>query len=910
MRSGLTGVTLAMVVAAGCSADAPRERGARGSVASNDEAAKLDPPSPKLRLPTGIMPIRESVDLVLTPSEDGFRGSVDLELRVVERSRFLWLNATDLEIREAALVVGDPKSAPLPVRVVRGNEGYVGFAFDTELSPGVAHLRIRYDGKVSPKDDRGVFRETEDGHPYLFSQFENIEARRAFPCFDEPGFKHPWKISISVEAGDVAVSNTPIETETKTGARTVIHFAETKPIPAYLVAFAVGPFAFVDAGKTKAGTQVRIVTPGGRETEAEYAAKTTAPIIDELEGYFGIRYPYEKMDIVTIPHLVSFGAMENAGMITIGMAYSLAKHGDDTLHFQRLYTDVMAHELAHQWFGDLVTTAWWDDIWLNEGFATWMGNKIVRRLHPEWHFDFSRLHDASSAMEQDSLISARKIRQEIQSEDDIQNAFDGITYEKGATILGMFEHSVGEAAFQKGIQTYLAAHAFGLSTSADFLGDVSRGSGASLSEAFSTFLDRPGVPLLHTKIDCKDGPKLEITQERYLPIGSKGSSDASWRIPVCVTYEQRAEVDRHSAETARFVSDESEVTSCGTVGPGGGSIKLGSTCPKWVMPNAAGTGYYRVAYSASDLRLLLGAKSPISAIERMSVALDMAALVRAGKLPIADALAHVPELSRDTDIHVAGTGVALANLVRDPFLTDATRPAFAKVLERAYGAKARALGFRPRARDTAEDRLQRGDLVSWLANRADDPELVKQALVLTNAWLDDEKTLEQESVAAILGVAAQHGDRKLFDRMVLEAKKAKDDHRRGLILEALADFRDPEIATESMKLLLSDDFDIREAFGLLFGGDHRSDDARFAFVKKNYDTLLAKIPNELKPEMASTGRRFCDEAHRGDLEAFFGERMAKVTGGPRKLAQVVESIDLCIAEKKALGPSLDAFLKK
>ena len=893
-------LSAAIAMTAGCSAGGPEHHRAIEPVASS-VAAHADPPSPTLRLPAGVTPIRESAELVLDPADDAFHGEVDLAFRVSAPTSFIWLNATDLDIREASLVVGEAKGEPHPVRVVRGNEGFVGFAFAAELAPGTAHLHVRYDGKVSPKDDRGVFRQTEDEKPYLFSQFENTEARRAFPCFDEPGFKHPWKLTIKVQKGNVAVSNTPIESQTQESGTTVVHFAETKPLPAYLVAFAVGPFAFVDAGKTKSGTPVRIVTPAGHESEAEYAAKNTAPIIDELEHYFGIKYPYEKMDIVPVPHLVSFGAMENAGMITIGMGYSLAKKGDDSLHFQRLYVDIMAHELAHQWFGDFVTTAWWDDIWLNEGFATWMGNKIVQRLHPEWHFEFSRLSDASGAMVQDSLISARKIRQEINSDDDIQNAFDGITYEKGATVLGMFEQSLGESAFQKGIRTYLEAHAFGLATSADFLSDVSRGAGVNVTQAFSTFLDRPGLPLLHAKLGCKEGAKLEITAERYLPIGSKGSSEASWLIPVCATFP---------AEAAHSPSAKPLATACATIGANGGSIPLGKTCPKWVMPNAAGGGYYRVAYGANDLATLLGKKSPVSALERMSVAQDMAALARAGKLPVADALAHFEDLSDDADIHVSGTGIAVANVVRDPFLSDAQRPAFAKLLEKAYGSKALALGWRPRAKDTSDDRLQRAELVVWLADRADDPELVKQALTLANAWLHDEKALEEEAVVGVLATAAQHGDRKLYDRMVLEAKKAKDDHRRAILLEALSNFRDPALAVESMGLLLGNDFDIRESIGLLWGGDFRTDDVRFAFVKKNYDALIAKMPNDLKPEIASTARRFCDEAHRADVEAFFGGRVAKVTGGPRKLAQVVESIGLCIAEKNALAPSLAAFLKK
>ncbi|HEU4535737.1 MAG TPA: M1 family metallopeptidase, partial [Polyangiaceae bacterium] len=320
------------------------------------------PRPPSLRLPPTASPVRASATLTLVPAAETFEGEIDLDLTFNEASDLLWLNARDIEVREARLEAG---GATVAARAVPGGDEFVGFAFARPAPKGPARLHVAYRGKVSGKNDRGVFREDEQGKAYLFSQFENIEARTAFPCFDEPGYKIPWKLTLRVAEGDAAFSNTPVEREEKVGGGfKALRFAETKPLPAYLVAFAVGPFEVVDGGKSKRGTPVRVATPAGQRASAAYAAKTTASLLDQLESYFGIPYPYEKLDVVPIPRLSSFGAMENAGLVTIAADISLARAEEETLRFQRIYTDIMAHELAHQWFGDLVTMAWWDDLWL------------------------------------------------------------------------------------------------------------------------------------------------------------------------------------------------------------------------------------------------------------------------------------------------------------------------------------------------------------------------------------------------------------------------------------------------------------------------------------------------------------------------------------------------------------------
>ncbi|APR79905.1 Membrane alanine aminopeptidase N [Minicystis rosea] len=498
-------------------------------------AAAPAPSPPTLRLPKTAAPVRYAATITIGAARGTIDGVVDIDLTIAEPTSIVWLNATEISVREAYLSVGGRK---LSARVVPDGDDFVGFAFTESVPAGAARLHVAYGGKISDKDDRGVFEEKEDGASYVFSQFENTEARRAFPCFDEPSYKVPWQLTLRVPEGDVALSNTPSLSETKEDGMKVVRFAETKPLPSYLVAFAVGPFDVVDAGSAgKNKTRIRIATPKGRTARAAYAVKTAPQLLDRLEAYFGTPYPYEKLDLAAVPHLISFGAMENAGLITCSERLLLARSEEETPRFQQGFVAVTAHEMAHQWFGDLVTMAWWDDVWLNEAFATWMEDKILVPFKPEWRWEIARAQSTSGAMNGDALVSARRIRQAITSNDDIQNAFDDITYNKGAAVIGMFESYVGEERFRRGVQRYLGAHQHGNATSADFLAAVGAETSAEIGPAFTTFLDQPGVPLVRAELACTPGKKgearLSLSQQRYLPAGSPGSSEASWQIPVC-----------------------------------------------------------------------------------------------------------------------------------------------------------------------------------------------------------------------------------------------------------------------------------------------------------------------------------------------------------------------------------------
>ncbi len=855
------------------------------------------PTPPKLRLGEGTRPIRYAVDLTVVPSDDTFAGTVDIDLELLEAASLIWLNASGLTVREARLKAGDQS---LPARIVSGEPDFLGFALDRVVGPGRAKLHIRYQGNFSKTESRGLFKRKEGDHWYAFTHFEALNARRAFPCFDEPAFKVPWQMTLHVKKEDLALSNTPIvsQSEGPNGLKTV-RFAETKPLPSYLVALAVGPFEIVDAGKAgKKGTPIRIITPRGKGREARYAAQVTPEILGRLESYIGAPYPYEKLDQVAVMRFG--GAMENPGLITYSQSLLLARPEEETVSHKRRYASACAHELAHQWFGDLVTMAWWDDIWLNESFATWMAAKIVDQWRPDWDGKVSMVSSRSTAMSADSLVAARKIRQPIESRSDIAHAFDDITYGKGAAVLRMFETWIGEGTFQRGVRRYLAEHAWGNATAVDFLAAISAEAGRDVAPMFSTFLDHAGVPLVSVELGCEEGfsPRLKFAQKRYLPAGAKGSSPQTWQIPICV----------------RYGAGMTEGRTCTLMSSATAELELASAtrCPDWVLPNEGETGYYRVLYRGNLLnRLFTEGTKRLTIPERVGVLGDVSALVRAGELPAADELALVSGLRADPSPRIIASTVRIVAGLRD-IVPDELRPHYARFILKMYGQKARTLGVKAKPTDDDETRLLRPSLIGLVAGDGEEMDLIAEAGKLARHWLEDRRAIDADMVHVIIGVAARNGDRALFERFHAEAKQTQDRRERGRLLRAMGSFRDVEIVKAALSIVLGGEFDPRESMALLRGAleDQKTRGVAYDFMKQNFDALIAKLPPASGARLPKMVASFCDEEHGADIEAFFGGRSGMFTGRPRVLAQALERISLCNAFRHVQQPSLTVFLKK
>ena len=856
------------------------------------------PPVPKLRLGNEARPLAYAAELRVLPSQGTFSGEIHIDLELAGRTSFLWLHAHGLTITSAYLEQAGRRQ---PAKAISGGEEFLGFVFEQPARTGKAQLNIAYNGTESDKDFSGLFRRQQDGLWYAATQFEATWARRVFPCFDEPAFKVPWRITLHVPSDDVALGNTPILSETpEAGGLKCVRFAVTRPLPSYLVAFAVGPFDVRDLGKVgRDHTPVRIFTPRGRATQAAFAAEAIPALLTRLENYYLIPFPYEKLDHVAVPQFD--GAMENAGLITYSETMLLAPPGRQTSSFKRECAGTCAHEMSHQWFGDLVTMAWWDDLWLNEAFATWITPKMLSTWQPGWRADLDEVIAAGSAAVADSLVNTRSIRQPIETEEDIDNAFDDITYDKGAAVLHMFEAWTGQETFRTAVRSYLQEHAWKNATTADFLKSLERAARQPLAPAVSTFLNQPGIPLVSAALTASSNKDLVLTlsQRRYLPLGSTGETNEHWRIPMELRYVSG--IQDQESQLRRLLSLASEKASLGA----------GSADRPWLLANEHASGYYLTAYQGDLLRRLLEIGAPkISSAERINVAQSLTAAVRSGDLPLDDALALQPILLRDPERRVVTLSTEFIGGLRE-LVPDSLKPEYGAYLRNTIGPLVTNASWESLAGESEDQRLQRLALLNLLARDGQSDRLVSNAKRLALAWIDDRAALSPDAVDTVLGVAAHFADAPLFDRLLNEAKKAIDPSDRQQLLTALGACTDPPLARRALQALIARDFLPLDSVSLLrsLASHAETRGVAYDFVKQNYDAITAALPREIFWNLPMMAQGFDDLDHRNDVQAFFKNKDPKLTGGPRILAQVSESITLNHAFKTAQQPPLAHFLK-
>jgi cytosol alanyl aminopeptidase len=855
-----------------------------------------DPTAPALRLPAVARPVRYAVELVIDPAIEEFSGTITTELEITAPMATLWLDGKELTIDEATFVVGSERIA---ARAIDGGKEFVGLVLPRTLPPGKATLVARYRGKMHRNSGDGIYTAQEANEWYAFTQFESTDARRAFPCFDEPSYKVPWQVTIHTRKPLVALSNTPIESEhDEPNGMKVVRFGETRPLPSYLVAFAVGPFDALDAGKTRAGAPIRVVVPHGRGKDAAYAVQATKPLIDRLEDYFGTPYPYAKLDMLAVS-VFNAGAMENAGLITWRQELILVKPEELTLDRQKGYATTAAHELAHQWFGDYVTLAWWDDTWLNESFASWMESKIVEQWKPDWEIPVGRVRSKGGVMSSDSLDSARTIRQPIESANDISNAFDGITYQKGEAVLMMLERTIGPDVFQRGVRDYLAKHAWRNATYDDFVGAMSGAAGKDLHPLFDAFVLQSGVPLVSFALACDKGkpPTLTLEQRRYAPTGSKIDPKRTWHVPVCVRWKAGAKEGR----------------DCTVLEAPAATLALSApSCPAWVMPNEGGVGYYRMRPQGDMLaHLLANAGKVLTLPERVALIGDVNALVASGDVKKGVALDLVETLAKDRSRYIVDASIVVVGSI-DEVVPAKLRPNYERFIRKLYQARAHELGWQARNGEDDNTKQLRRSLLPLVASIGRDAELIKQATELAWKWLDAHSAVAPEIARAVLSVASRNGDQKLFDRLHAEAKKTGDREERERFLSAMGRFIEPAMVAQALALVLTDEFELREALGLLQGAfsEPRTRELGFAFIKDHFDEITNKLPETYRPFMAFTFVSLCDDSRKPEIEAYFTPKIAKIEGGPRVMAQALELLSLCSAQRKAEAPGVEAFLKR
>jgi peptidase M1-like protein/ERAP1-like protein len=854
----------------------------------------LVPAAPALRLPRNFLPASYTARLAIDPARSAFDGAIAIDGNVSARSSVIWLHGHHLTIRRARARRG---AIEIALTATPHGDELLELRAARPLDAGAWTLAIDYTGEYDELNTAGAFKQTVNGAPYIYSQFEAIYARRVFPCLDEPDSKVAWQLTLDVPAALVAVSNTPIVRELPLDpGHKRVQFAATRPLPSYLIAFGVGPFDVVGAGKTRRGTPIRVLTMAGRGGETAWAVRTSPRILELLEEFFGSPYPYDKLDLLAIPVTVGFGAMENAGLVTFTETLMLLDPQHAAKEREYTWVTVAAHELAHQWFGDLVTTAWWNDIWLNEGFANWVERKISARFEPAWHEELAEIELRNAALTDDSLVSARQIRQPIVTPDDILNAFDGITYDKGASVLNMFEGYVGRDVFLRGVRAYLAQHAFGNATSDQFAAAISEAAGTDVGAAFATFLEQPGAPELTATLVCDPGaaPRLALHQQRYVPPGALAPPPGKpWIVPVCIAFERAGA----RAET------------CTLLDAATASIALDAPrCPRWVMPNASGRGYYRVAYTAAQVTALRDEAWPqLRPAERGVVFFDASEAATLGNLPLALALSFAPKLLAAGDRFSIRAALAIPLALRD-FVPDELLPRYEAWLLRAFGPAARKAGLTPDDRDSLDVEVSRSSLLYAVGNVARDPALAAESLRQFPRWRELPAAIRPHVVALASG--ARPG---VFARLLGDVYTEPDRARRGEIVGALGITRDVTQQRAALALTLDAKLDIRDTqFVLSAPVTETNRVVAQQFFRDHQDAILQRVPVEGTASgqagFATLFTASCSARRRAEIAGYVTQTFSKLEGGARVVAQAIETMDQCIARRALIEPAIRRWL--
>ncbi|HWO19154.1 MAG TPA: M1 family aminopeptidase [Kofleriaceae bacterium] len=859
-------------------------------------AALPDPPPPELRLPGDVRPTRYALELTIVPERERAMGRVAIDAQVVRPTRVVWLNATGLTIDRATL-------AGRPARVIAGGEDFIGLTSGAELPAGPLAIEIAFGAPIDRTKSRALYAEREGADWYAYTFFEPIDARRAFPCFDEPAYKVPWQLTFHVPEGHVALGNAPIAREVPEAAGMKrVELVPSRPLPSYLVAFVVGPFELVDGGTAgRAKTPIRFVIPKGRAAELRYAKQVTPRVVTALEDYFDMAYPFHKLDVAVVPRF--WGTMEHPGIVAMGQPLTLIRPDEETRSRRQAYANILAHELAHYWFGDLVTMAWWDDTWLNEALGEWMDMIITEAVEPGFRHRDARVGIATSAMEADEALATQPVRLPVTTKEQIAASFDGeITYAKGASVLRMFEASLGPEVWRETIRAYLRAHEWGNAAADDLFAFVQKRHGAWTEAAMRSFVEQPGVPRIAAALECKAGApaKLRLGQRRALPAGTTDPTPRLWKVPVCVRYG-----DGRRAHRACTQLDGAE-----------GELLLEGSCPTWVIPNADATGYYRSVVDPAAARALLTRGSAAARAAQPTVSEKMMLLADLGAMALRDELALdrllelVPIVAADPDELFARWAFYAASFRADA-LDDALYEQARRYYQRTFGPAARRLGW-ARGKDDSDERHDlRRTLVPMIADR--DAPLAKEAAALAERWLAERKGLDADLVGSALYVYAARGDRARFDKLLAASKTARDRAEQQRILSAIGAFRDPALARQALELVRGTELDLRDSLGILYPVVFRRETRALGleFVTANLDGLLARMrDDEASWFLGALAGGFCVAEQRALMERLLVPRAGKHSGAVAAVTRGLEQSQQCIDNARRQLPALRRFLAR
>ena len=684
---------------------------------------------PHAQLPDTVTPKSYRIDMMIDPQQDGMAGTVSIDVTVNEAADRIWIHAKEMTVPAARIAYADGSSLMLTFNAVPLADAPSGIAYltaDGDIPAGEGVITLEYETPYN-QNLNSAYQVKRGDDAYIVTQFEPLGAREAFPSFDEPKFKVPFTLSITSPSDELVISNTPetgtssIEVDGETWTKH--QFATTRPLPTYLIAFAVGPYEMNDYGTIppnsirKTPLELRAIAAKGEGQNLDYALAGTEPILTALEEYFGTPYPYEKLDLIAAPDY-AFGAMENPGAI-VYREYLLLLDDNAPLRQKRGYDRVHSHELAHQWFGNLVTPVWWEDIWLNEAFATWMGNKAIDIAYPDANYDRVTLNASLGAMNIDTLSTTRKVREPLARSENVMDQFDGITYRKGGGVLSMFESYLGEDAFQKGVRLHMDRYADDVATGDDFFQSIADGSrNPDVVSAMKSFVDQPGLPLVNAKIftDQAKGSGeftgIVLSQSRYAPLGSKTQQGQNWEIPVCIAYGQNGQVGK---DCTLLDENETQMTIPGKV--------------DWVTLNQNGAGYYRFTMDSAAWASLVANLDQLNTREALTAQDSLVAAFRAGEVDASVFLDGMSAFAKHPEYDVASASTRLLGFMRSE-LPD-SKADLARHVSKTYKARyERIVGT-----DTVEGNLLAPTLAGLLVGIGENDEITNQMVKLGSEYL-------------------------------------------------------------------------------------------------------------------------------------------------------------------------------
>ncbi len=842
------------------------------------------------------------LELHIDPRQERFSGTARIDVTLNRDLDTLWIHGRDLAVETATYTPEGGAPITLAYEDVL-ESGVARLSFPETVEAGDGSLNFVYDAPFNT-NLAGLYAVEVDGVDYAVSQMQDIDARRAFPSFDEPRFKTPFSVAITARTGDVVVTNGPLTSSEPADEDHTRHvFAPTRPLPTYLTAFAVGPYGVADIGPIPPNAvradpvPLRGIARASEIEKMDYALRNTGPILEVMEEYFDIPHPYAKIDLIAAPDY-AFGAMENAGAI-VYLERLLILDEDSSLNAKRFYALVHAHELAHQWFGNLVTPNWWTDIWLNESFATWFGNKAAAEWAPQGNYDRETLRDALGAMQADSLATARRIREPITRNEDIINAFDAITYQKGGGVLAMFESYLGEEAFRDGVRLHMARFEDGVADAEDFMTSLADGSGnPDVTPAFKSFVEQPGVPLISAQLSCAgDTPQVTVSQSPYRPLGSAIPDDRSWIVPVCVSY---ASSDAEGGRTQ----------SCTLLAEPTATFALNAdACPTSIVPNAQGAGYYRFALDAEGWRALLADFNALPPKEAIVVEDSLRAGFDAGAVDATTLMAGLETIAQAAawDVATAPEDALrryVERVITDPDVAAAVRAKIVDVYRPRFGGLDASLDD--------EGELLAAQLIDILSDVGRDADLRADLLARGQAYLagDSDAALPRYAVVDALTVVAQDGGADGVEAVLAHTRAARDPLSRRAGVSALGQIEDPAEARRVRDIMLADDaFPGSELGSVLFG--HMAAPAvqgdAWAWFQSNADAMIAAFPTAWLAGAPGVTGAFCSADKLEEIETVFTSYGDKLPGYELSLTQTLETISLCAQLRAAKADEFAAF---